>query len=314
MPDFARLIDAEIWKFIRETGRWYPPDTVEKTVQEQRDIYDAMCRKFFAGYPQGVSANDHNAHGVPVRHYPNPGQDGGPLVLYFHGGGYVVGGLDSHDDICAEICAECGFDVVSVDYRLCPEHPHPAAFDDAMTACAWARKRFDEPLILVGDSAGGNLAAAVAHAVRGQAEILGQVLSYPGLGGDPDNGSYRVMADAPMLTLADVLGYSGLRSGGVRHDGDASFAPLWDSDFSAAQPTVSISAKCDPLCDDARDYALAINAAGGVAVWINDKGLVHGHLRARHTVTRARASFDRVLRAIRLIGSGDAVTRAKIKG
>ncbi len=196
----------------------------------------------------------------------------------------------------------------------CPEHPHPAAFDDAMTACAWARKRFDEPLILVGDSAGGNLAAAVAHAVRGQAEILGQVLSYPGLGGDPDNGSYRVMADAPMLTLADVLGYSGLRSGGVRHDGDASFAPLWDSDFSAAQPTVAISAECDPLCDDARDYALAINAAGGVAVWINDKGLVHGHLRARHTVTRARASFDRVLRAIRLIGSGDAVTRAKIKG
>lgn len=142
MADFASLIDAETWAFIRKTERLYPPGTAEKSVRQQRDIYDAMCRAFHCGHPEGVRAENRDAGGVPVRHYVRTGANQRPLVLYLHGGGFVVGGLDSHDDICAEICASCALDVVSVAYRLCPEHPHPAAFDDAMTARAWATATF----------------------------------------------------------------------------------------------------------------------------------------------------------------------------
>ena len=150
MADFARLIDAETWTFIHQTERWYPLGTTEKTVHEQRGIYDAMCRQFFRGYPQGVCVENRDAGGVRVRHSVRTGANQRALVLYFHGGGFIVGGLDSHDDICAEICDASAFDVVSVACRLCPEHLHPAAFDDAMTACAWATATIGKPVILVG--------------------------------------------------------------------------------------------------------------------------------------------------------------------
>ena len=121
--DYNSLIDAETWAFIRDTNAAYPEDTVSFGIADQRRVYDAMCRVFHRGYPERVSAQDHLADGVPVRVY----RAGHPsrTVVYFHGGGFVVGGLDSHDDVCAEICAQTGYRVVSVDYRLSPEPPAP---------------------------------------------------------------------------------------------------------------------------------------------------------------------------------------------
>lgn len=299
--DYQTLIDAETWAFIRRSEACYPPETATFSIADQRRIYDKMCREFHRGYPAGVTAEDRPVGGVPCRVYPGAA----PTVLYLHGGGYVVGGLESHDDVCAEIRARTGLTVVSADYRLSPENLHPAAFDDARAvALALAT---EGPLLLAGDSAGGNLAAAVSHALRAvpRVHLLGQVLIYPGLGGNIDQGSYLRHAHAPMLTRDDVLFYADIRHGGPHPAGDATVAPLHDTDFSRLPPTVAISAQCDPLADDGRDYAARITAAGGRAHWIEEPGLVHGYLRARATVPRAAASFTRITHAISALAHGD---------
>ena len=114
------------------------------------------------------------------------------MVLYFHGGGFILGGLDSHDDVCAELCARTGYEVVSVDYRLAPEHLHPAAFDDALAPSNGRRRPTNGRSCLPATRAGGNLAAAVSHATRGHERApVGQVLIYPGLGGDTSRGLLR---------------------------------------------------------------------------------------------------------------------------
>ncbi len=301
--DYERLIDEETWAFIRRTAESYPDDAVELSIMDQRRVYDAMCQDFRQPRPQGVETQDRSANGVPVRLY----WAGQPTrtVVYFHGGGFVVGGLDSHDDVCAEICVQTGYRIVAVDYRLCPEHMHPVQFQDSWTATAWAAEEFGDPLVLAGDSAGGTLAAAVAHHARGRLEtVLGQVLIYPALGGDTSKGSYLEHAQAPLLTRDEVLFYEKTRCAGAAPEGDPTFAPLQDSDFSNLPPTVVVTADCDPLRDDGSDYCEAIKAAGGQAEWINEPGLVHGYLRARNSVKRAADSFERISVAIEALGQG----------
>ncbi|TPK56231.1 alpha/beta hydrolase [Mesorhizobium sp. B2-4-19] len=308
MADYKTLIDAETWAFIERTNSYYPPDTIDYTIAQQREIYDRMCREFFAGYPQGVTAETSAiatpTHDIPIRIYRSAPQPAA-TVLYIHGGGFILGGLDSHDDVCAELCARTGYETVSVDYRLAPEHLHPAAFDDAMSALAWAASTGDRPILLCGDSAGGNLCAAVSHATRGHVKRpAGQVLIYPGLGGDRSKGSYVIHAEAPMLTMRDLEFYKHIRTGGQDRSGDATLAPLADTDFAKLPTTVLITAQCDPLSSDGEAYRDRIIAAGGRATWFEEPGLVHGYLRARHTVGRARESFTRIVDAVAALGRG----------
>jgi acetyl esterase len=308
MTDYKTLIDAETWAFIEKTNSYYPPDTIDYTIAQQRTIYDRMCREFFAGYPDGVTAETTAiaAHGIPIRIYRSASPNSAAMVLYIHGGGFILGGLDSHDDVCAELCARTGFEVVSVDYRLAPEHLHPAAFDDALHAFEWAAKTYDRPILLCGDSAGGNLCAAVAHATRGHAKRpVGQVLIYAGLFGDRSKGSYVTHAEAPMLTVRDIEFYKDIRTGGVDRTGDITLSPLADADFTNLPPTVLITAECDPLSSDGEAYRDRILAEDGHAIWFEEPGLVHGYLRARHTVGRARASFSRIAEAVSVLGRGD---------
>lgn len=295
--DYRALLDGPTWAFIRQTEAAYPANTASLSIAEQRAIYDRMCRAFFRGYPPGVTSEDRAIGGVPCRIYPGAGP---ATVVYLHGGGFVVGGLHSHDDVCAEIRDRTGLTVVSVDYRLSPEHRHPAAFEDG---CAVIRA-LPGPLVLAGDSAGGNLAAAAAHALR-DPRILGQVLIYPALGGDQGAGSYLAHAHAPMLTAADLEFYGGIRHGGARpRPGDPTISPLQDTDFSRLPMTLAIGAECDPLHDDAPAYATAIRAAGGQAHAVTAKGLVHGYLRGRATVPRAAASFDLITTTIAAFAQG----------
>jgi acetyl esterase len=221
------------------------------------------------------------------------------IVVYYHGGGFVLGGLDSHDDICAEICAGTGFDVISADYRLAPEHPHPAAFDDALAAFEWAAATTDLPIVLCGESAGGNLAAGVAHASRRHPRrAVGQVLIYPGLGGDENAGSYVEHAQAPLLTLRDIETYRTIRCGPAQSPDGPTFSPLKGSDFSGLPPTVIVTAQCDPLSSDGETYRDRIVAAGGRSWWYEEPRLVHSFLRARKSVPRAGEAFLCTLAAI----------------
>ncbi len=314
-PDYTRLLDAEIREFIRRTEALCPTDSFAQGIAEYRRRYDAMCQVFRVAHPAGVSADDARLGGVPVRRYRTtaaPGVDGGPVVIYAHGGSLTLGGLDSHDDVCAEICAATGFEVVSPDYRLLPEHDLGDALADMQTVFDQVTGGDARAVVLVGDSAGAYLCAALTHANRGNARLLGQVLIYPGLGGGAaPRGSRARHAHAPLLTLEELKGGQELL--GDRREAGGYPVPLRDTDFSGLPPTVAMAAQCDPIADDAHDYAGLIRAAGGQALAFTDEGLVHGHLRARHMSRRAGESFARVLRAIRVVGSGAPLEREAIR-
>lgn len=311
MTDYTNLLDAETWAFVDKTNSFYPPGNVDFSMGKQRELYDTMCRAFHAGYPAGLKAETTAiktpTHDIPIRIYRAAKPDNRAMVLYYHGGGFTLGGLDSHDDVCAEICDRTGYEVVSVDYRLSPEHNYPASHDDGYAAFEWAANNYaDRAIVLCGDSAGGNIAAAVAGRFRHHAHAaVGQVLIYPGLGGDRSKGSYITHFDAPLLSMRDAEYYYKMRTGGRDMTGDAGFAPLTDKDFADLPPTVIETAECDPLASDGPDYRDAIIAAGGKAYHFEDKGLVHGHLRARHSVKRARESFTRIVEAVRMLGKGE---------
>lgn len=290
----SRIDDPEILAFIARTDSFYPPDAVDLDIARQRAVYDAMCAAFRVPRPGGIEVHDAPVAGVPCRHYAPDGA-GATRVLYFHGGGFVVGGLDSHDDVAAEIAVRTRCPVIVPDYRLCPEHAHPAAYDDALAvACT-----VPGPLILAGDSAGGNLAAAVALARRGP-DLRGLTLIYPGLGGEALGlPSYTEHADAPMLTTRDVRWYAQIRAGGPVPQGDASFAPLAAGDLRGLPPCFVSAAGVDPLRDDGVEWVRRLIGAGVPAHCAVEPQLPHGHLRARHGAARARAAFERVLDAIR---------------
>lgn len=320
---YKTLIDDETWAFIRRTESFYPADSVESSIEEQRRVYNLMCDAFAAPYPDNVTAQDSlltvsdkcapKSNSVddeeplvtlPQRHYQTSKGKTDSAIVYFHGGGFVVGDLDSHDSICAELCARTGLDVIATDYRLLPEHPALAAYFDALAAYEDIAKRY-KSVVLCGDSAGANLCAAVTHTDRNRngadssathAILRGQVLIYPGLGASLSSGSAITHSDAPMLTLADVQFYDTLRN--TRTDNDYRLAPLLDKNFKSLPRTICLGAECDPLADDGRFYCEKIEAAGGKAEYILEPGLVHGYLRARHSVARAQASFSRVCEAI----------------
>lgn len=305
---YDKLLDDEVWTFIEATDAYYPPDATERTIAEQRQVYNKLCRAFFTGYPDGVTAAnsefEEDDRTIPFRRYTCSSGEPEAEVIYFHGGGFVVGGLDSHDDICAEICAATGFTVTSVDYRLAPENTFPADFEDAVAAYHHVVRKTDLPIIIVGDSAGGNLAASVCHAVRrGDRAPAGQVLIYPGLSFDLTRPSFVEHSHAPALTTQDCEFYVDLRTGGNRSALlDRRCSPLADDDFSNLPPTLVVSAQCDPLRDDGHDYCKVLIAAGTKAHFIEEAGLIHGYLRARNSVAKARKSFDRIIQGIGLLG------------
>lgn len=310
MNRYADRIDAETWRFIDRSNAFYPPEAAGWSLRKNRDAYDAMCRAFDAGIPPGVSVDDFDMEGqggpLPARRYRRSDADGAAAILYLHGGGFVLGGLESHDSICAELCVGTGYDLVAVDYRLSPEHRHPATLEDALTAFDWVSAAAGRPVILVGDSAGGTLAAAICHATRGRKmRPAGQVLIYPALSGTSGGSSYAEHADAPMLTSADVDIFRGIRTDGAQHAMDATLWPLADPDFSGLPPTCIVAAEIDPLASDAEAYCSRVAGAGGKAAWVVEEGLVHGYLRGRHSVARAARSFVRIVDAVARLGRGD---------
>ncbi|WP_371156010.1 alpha/beta hydrolase [Jannaschia sp. 2305UL9-9] len=293
-------IDPETWAFIDRTEAFYPANGQQMSIADQRRVYDRMCRAFHAPTPTTIETTDTMVSGVPVRIYTRGASTA--TVVYLHGGGFVVGGLHSHDDVCAELCDRSGYRVIAVDYRLAPEHRHPAAFDDCLAVVRSVARSMTTPLVLVGDSAGGCLAACVS--ARVPEVIAGQILIYAGLGGDRTKGSYVEWARAPMLTTEDLYDYDALRFDGEVPAGDPTAIPLAAPVHGHLPPTVLITASCDPVRDDSRVYRDRIRAAGGKAHWVDETGLVHGYLRARHSVGRAAASFDRIVEALRALGSG----------
>ena len=199
-----------------------------------------------------------------------------PVVVWLHGGGWAVGDLDTHDPVCRAVANRLGATVLAVDYRLAPEHPHPAPLDDAVAAVRWAAHRWPSaPLVVAGDSAGAGLAAGVALRCRdeGGPVLAAQLLAYPGL--DPAMGMPSVQENAAGLFLeaADMRRFWDwyLPDGGDRYT-----APL-GTDLTGLPPAVVATAELDPLRDEGDTYAVELAAAGGHVVHLPGPGLVHGY-------------------------------------
>lgn len=306
---YATLEDAGIRQFMMACDEAYPADAIDLPVASQRKLYDALCSRFSMPYPPGLSVIDDRVDGVALRVYRPDTADNPPLLIYLHGGGFVVGNLDSHASICAEIADQAGVGVIAVDYRLAPEHRFPAAFDDCWAAVAASRRlaadhRLDAArLVIAGDSAGGNLTAATCLRARdcGGPTIRGQVLIYPGLGGDMTKGSYIQHAQAPGLPAEDIHFYHESYLGPPAHPNHANkyAVPLLETDYSRLPPAFIVAAEWDPLRDDAFDYAARLKAAGGVAHVRHEPLLVHAFLRARHMSDPAAESFAAITAAAR---------------
>ncbi|WP_281826372.1 alpha/beta hydrolase [Jannaschia rubra] len=287
----SRVTDPEVLAFIRRTEESYPGDSNQASAAENRRNYDAMCAVFHRPHPAGVTAADRTLGGVSCRIYERSDPVAG-TVLFSHGGGFVVGGLDSHDDVCAEICAATGRRVVSVDYRLAPEHVHPAALDDV--TAVWQALDGEGPRLACGDSAGGNLTAALCLRMRrlGSRMPDGAVLIYPGLGSDMTAPSFDLNAEAPLLRREDLMAYKGVHAPADSTDPEA--RPLLARDLTGLPPMLIVTADVDPLRDEGTMWNDALRDAGITSTLRNDAQLVHGHLRARHMSKRAADSFAAV--------------------
>ncbi|ACC72438.1 alpha/beta hydrolase [Paraburkholderia phymatum] len=290
------MLEPEIVEFVERTKRLYPADRSASTPAEQRAMYERLAAAFTPPLPDGVTTQDAlfmppaSGQSFMLRLYvPTDRARASGTVLYFHGGGFVVGSLASHELITARIAADTGLCVVAVDYRLAPEHPAPAAHDDCLAVTRAALdgslpfSALPRSLQLAGDSAGGTLAASVALRLRdeGVPGVRGLALVYPMLGIEPQLPARDTEADAPMLTLADVRRYGELYWRG--RPVDTWTVPLEASRYDGLPPTLAIGVEHDPLRDDARVFAERIVAARGRVDAPIGRGLVHGAWRALAT-------------------------------
>ena len=267
-----------------------------------------------------LRVEDHRIDGpagpIPVRVYwPDENVEARPhpVTIFFHGGGFALGDLDTHDVTAREHAVGANSVVVSVDYRLAPEHPYPAAVEDAWAATRWVADNAGEfgadsaRLAVAGDSAGGNLAAVMAQLARdarrsaeGGPEVAFQLLWYPSTMWDTTLASFTENADAPMLDDAAMEAFTRWYAGHLDlTDLPATLAPGRAADLSGLAPAYVAVAGHDPLRDDGVRYAELLAEAGGDVELHNAETLVHGYLGYAGVVPAATAATDRGLAALR---------------
>lgn len=234
-------------------------------------------------------------HGdIPVRRYTPHGEPKATIV-YFHGGGWVLGDLDTGDGICRRWAGWAGVEVLSIDYRLAPEHPFPVPLDDCYAGLEWAAANMKGPLFIAGDSAGGNLCAAVAIRARdeGGPPLAGQIVIYGALGLDFATASYREVGDRGwMLTAADMDWFWGHYLSGEGDRASPLAVPLNLKQASGLAPAFICTGDCDVLCDDNLAYADLLKSAGVPVELRVEPGMFHGYYSMTSFAEPARATVD----------------------
>jgi acetyl esterase len=236
--------------------------------------------------------------GMRARHYAPP-EDSGPrpLLLFFHGGGFVVGDLDTHDAPCRMLCRHAGVHVLSVEYRLAPEHAFPAYLDDAHAAYAWARTHgparlgADGRVVVGGDSAGGNIAAVLAQETR---DVDAQLLIYPAVDASTRRRSYELFGQGFFLTDTLMEWYAGHFLGPDADPVDPRRSPLLAPDLSGLAPSLVVTAGFDPLRDEGEAYAAALAAAGVPVLGRRFTGLFHTFINCVGISPACRAAMAEV--------------------
>lgn len=249
---------------------------------------------------------------VPVRIYWPQSEPGNlPIVVFYHGGGFALGDLETHDPVARAHAVGAEAIVVSVDYRLAPEHPYPAGLDDCWAALRWTADHAAElggdpaRIAVAGDSAGGNLAAVVAQRARdeGGPRLVFQLLWYPTITADLSLPSFTENADAPILDRNVIDAFLSWYVPGLDISDPkslpATLAPCNAADLSGLAPAFIGSAEHDPLRDDAALYAKLLTAAGTPAVLSNEGTLVHGYVSFALIIPAAAEATNRGLAALR---------------
>jgi acetyl esterase len=286
------------------------PPINELSVNEARQASAALAA--MQGLPELVAiVEDRTLLGpggvIPVRIYVPCGKGPFPVLLYFHGGGWVIGDIESSDGLCRILTNAVGCIVVSVDYRLAPEHPFPAAADDAYHATLWVAMNAssfggDSSLIAVcGDSAGGNLAAVVAQIARdrGKPAICFQLLIYPVTDAACDTPSYRENAEGYFLTK-DAMQW--FWNHYIQNSADRSHpyaSPLRARNLAGLPAALVITAEFDPLRDEGERYAEGLRAAGTPVQLIRYDGMIHGFFAMSAVIDQGRTAIQQSAAALR---------------
>jgi acetyl esterase/lipase len=242
------------------------------------------------------------AGSLAVRIYRPSIDSGQPALVYFHGGGLVMGSNHSFEPLARELAAASAATVVAVDYRLAPEAPPPAQFDDCYTATEWVSRNAQrlgidtERVAVAGDSAGGSLAAAIALAARdrGGPPICAQVLLYPGLDRDMTAASIAALADAPILGRDDIDYLHDLVDGDSGPPRDPYLVPAYAADLSGLPPAIVVTAGCDPIRDWGERYAARLCEAGVQTTTTRYPGMYHGFLMRSDATARGRLAIAEI--------------------
>ncbi len=289
LPPFEQLPPAEARQRVREASQLAsgPPEPLERV--------------------EDVSISGPGGS-IGLRVYAAERGGGRPGLVYFHGGGYVLCDLDTHDAICRGIAKQSGAVVVSVDYRLAPEHKFPAALEDAQAATVWVcqnatRLGIDPRRIAVGgDSAGGNLATVVAMKCRdaGGPPLALQVLVYPVTDLSSFNTpSHREFAEDHYLTRASMDYFTGHYFAKPQDAATPDASPLLAPDLRNLPPALIITAECDPLRDEGDAYGKRLEAAGVPVTYTCYAGMFHPFLSMLAAISDARRAIQQIAAAVR---------------
>ncbi len=270
-------------------------------VKEYSDARDEYLATY--GDPEAVaSVEDLSLEGVPARLYRPVGEEREALV-WLHGGGWLGGDLDGYDILLRALANRAGCAILSVDYRLAPEHRYPAALEDCCAATAWAADHFDR-VAIGGDSAGGNLAIAVALRARadGGPRIALQLLIYPATNGEK------------FLSEGDLSWLGSIYLNDPAEANDPLVAPLLERDLAGLPPAFLLTASCDDLHAEGQEFARKLEAAGVPVELVDYEGQIHGFLHLIAAMDDAHHAIDRSAAALRNAFRGAGEVQAGAQG
>jgi acetyl esterase len=306
-------LDVKVKAMLDQMAQMAMPKLWELGPQAARA---AMRSGIFRGSNEPIGKSEDrtirgDAGDIPVRIYtPVDTADGAlPGLIIFHGGGFVIGDLETHDDLCRCLCNGSGCRVVSVDYRLAPEHPFPAAVDDCWFVTRYVASNPGEfgidasRLAVGGDSAGGNLAAVVTQLAKqaGGPPIKFQLLIYPvtQLGSSKETASMRENAKGYFLEKEGMDWFTRCYVSDPAHRNDPRVSPLLCKDLAQLPPAYVITAGFDPLRDEGRDYADALDRAGVSVTYVHYPSMVHGFFSFRSLVPKSREAISAAAAAVK---------------
>lgn len=311
MPSSDPFVRPDVKAFLDALAAMGGPPLAEMTLEEARQSYVALHGMADAPARELAVIRDLSCPGpggdIPLRFYDaHETRDPGPVIVFFHGGGFVIGDLDTHHNLCTEIAYQMDLPVVAVDYRCAPEHPFPAAIEDCEAAARWIASS-PEPLertatgiVTIGDSAGGNATIVVTRqfsANPADVPIVLQVPIFPLASDAIGSASLEEFAEGYVLTKASIEYF------------DAAYAPVRDDPrampilgkHEGTPPTIVVTASLDPIRDSGRDYAAALAQAGVSHLFHEVEGGTHSFTNLRRAIPSYQAETEKVFAAMKLM-------------